>query len=142
MKSQRAVLLINKPFQLSVIAWFAFVSVLVSVTYFLSMMIFFQDLSNDAVQSGLTREHVFFKYLEMQQKQMFMIFGISTAISVFLIFAGGIWLSHRVAGPLYRLTAHLNKSSKDSVTPLKFRKGDYFPEVQDAFNDFIARKEK
>jgi hypothetical protein len=65
---------------------------------------------------------------------------LATSIITFLTIAvGGLVLSHKVAGPLYRLTQHLKRSSPENIKPVQFRKGDYFPEIQDAFNEFIKR---
>ena len=51
-----------------------------------------------------------------------------------------IFLSHRIAGPLYRLERHLlevakGKEPKDS----NFRKGDYYQPLAEACNKVMAR---
>lgn len=49
-------------------------------------------------------------------------------------------LSHRIAGPLERLNAEMNKLAEgESVTPLKFRDGDYWSELAEKFNKLAAQ---
>ena len=65
---------------------------------------------------------------------------INTSIfALFLILIGGLMISHKVAGPLYRLTQHLNNHDRSNIVPVKFRTGDYFPEIEKAFNDFLEK---
>jgi hypothetical protein len=70
---------------------------------------------------------------------------ISTALIVFsLLVIGGIFLSHRVAGPLYRLQIFLHQmaeSKNQHLKELHFRKSDFFPELADAYN-LVVKKEK
>jgi hypothetical protein len=49
-----------------------------------------------------------------------------------------LWISHRIAGPMFKLTKYLAelREGKD-VGKLCFREGDYFPEVADEINKTI-----
>ena len=97
-------------------------------------------MRDQAILAGLNSENVFYQYLNAQVAYMNMIFFISAIVSTVAAIWGGLYISHRVAGPLHRLTGHLRRSSLSNVEPLKFRKNDYFPEVQSAFNEFIGKK--
>ena len=137
---RRKVLLINPRFQLSIIGWFSFLSILLIVCFYISNWFFFYNFYQKAQAAGLPPEHVLFQFLDQQKIFMNKIFAISSAIALITLFFGGAWISHRIAGPLDRLTKHLNKSSQDDVKPVDFRSGDYFMEVKDAFNAYLLRK--
>jgi hypothetical protein len=50
-----------------------------------------------------------------------------------------ILVTHRVAGPLYRLRRFLkNIGDGDLLSPIRFRKGDYLHKEADAINDMLA----
>lgn len=136
---KRKIILINKPFQLSIIGWFALLSLVLIAVFYLSTWYFFYNFSREAMAAGLPPGHVFFKFLGEQQSFMNRIFILSSVGFFIILIAGGLIISHKIAGPLYRLTQHLNANSKNSVSNVKFRKGDYFLEIQEAFNEFIKR---
>ena len=47
----------------------------------------------------------------------------------------GVILSHRIAGPLYRLNRHMLRVAKgDEMGEVSFRKGDFFIELSDSYN--------
>lgn len=53
-----------------------------------------------------------------------------------LVFIVCIFISHKIAGPLYKLRKYLQAIKTDnSLGRLFFRKGDYFPELADDFNE-------
>ena len=135
----RKVLLINKKFQLSIILWFIALSTILISFYYFANFYFFQTLIKEAQAAGLPSGHVYFTHLADQKSYMNQIFLLTSIVTFITIALGGLVLSHKVAGPLYRLTQHLKGSSPENIKPVQFRKGDYFPEVQDAFNEFIKR---
>ncbi len=49
------------------------------------------------------------------------------ASSTFLL---GLWLSHRVAGPIYALQRHLREARAGKPGPLRLRKGDAFQDLE------------
>lgn len=55
-----------------------------------------------------------------------------------IIFVISIFISHKIAGPMYKLKTYLN-NIKDGgeITPIYFRKGDYFTELADDVNEFV-----
>ncbi len=137
--NRRKVLLINRKFQLSIIGWFALLAAILISIYYFSMYYFFSHITQQATAAGLAPDHVFFTYLGQQQELMSKIFLLSSVVAVVVIFIGGLYLSQKVAGPLYRFTNHLRAHSKANVTPVRFRKGDYFPEIEEEFNKYIER---
>lgn len=136
----RKTLLINKPFQLSILGWFTLLSVVLIFNFYFVIWYFFYTFKNDAIAAGLPRGHVFFTFLNEQKHFIDQVFFVLSGIAFLLIIFGGLFLSHKVAGPLHRLTEHLKSHSKENITPLQFRKSDYFLEIEEAFNDFIKNK--
>lgn len=67
------------------------------------------------------------------------VFAAAGVISLLILTLGGIYISHKVAGPLYRLKKNLEQSSMKNLKSVGFRKGDYFTDIKDAFNAFISR---
>ena len=139
MINMRKVLLINKPFQYSVLGWFFFMSLALISIFYGAVWFFFHRLNAEALSVGLPPGHIFFQFMDEQKIIMNKIFLISSLVSFFSILFGGLLLSNKVAGPIYRLTQHLLNNSIQDTRPLKFRKGDYFTELQDAFNEYIKK---
>lgn len=135
----RKVYLINKPFQYSILGWFSCLSLILVAIFYSAIWYFFHNLRMEAVSVGLPPDHVFFTFINEQKMVIDKIFIVSSIVALLVILVGGLVLSHKVAGPLYRLTRHLNEHTKSDITPVKFRNGDYFPEIEDAFNNFLKK---
>ncbi|HAZ14381.1 MAG: hypothetical protein A2X86_19325 [Bdellovibrionales bacterium GWA2_49_15] len=59
-------------------------------------------------------------------------------VMYFLFFAGGLYLSHKIAGPMYKLQKHLRECREQGkLDHVTFRPGDFFTEVSDEYNAFI-----
>lgn len=138
--NKRKIFLINRAFQLSIILKFFLLSLILIAIFYASNLYFFQHLKNEAIAANLPPDHIFFQFLHEQKTLMNKIFIFTSLASIVIQFVGGILLSHKVAGPLYRLTQHLLNSHIKDVKPVKFRKGDYFLEIEEAFNQFIEKK--
>lgn len=56
----------------------------------------------------------------------------------FIIFCACILVSHKVAGPIYKLRKFLQSiRNNNSLGRLHFREGDYFPELADDYNQAV-----
>lgn len=135
----RKVFLINRPFQYSILGWFSLLSFILIFIFYSTIWFFFYKLKQDAIAVGLPPEHVFFTFVSEQKLFIDKVFIVSSIVALIVTLVGGLILSNKVAGPLYRLTKHLDSHTKDTATPVKFRKGDYFLEIQEAFNNFLKR---
>jgi hypothetical protein len=63
------------------------------------------------------------------------ILGVIQLVFLGFLFIFTIFLSHKIAGPMYKLTSHLEGIRKGGeVKPVFFRSGDYFHEVADEVN--------
>lgn len=58
--------------------------------------------------------------------------------TLLLTFGVGILVSHRVAGPLFRLRSHLDEGARTgALMDVRFRSGDFFQDIPPAFNRFM-----
>lgn len=127
---KRKIYLINPQFQLKFSSYIAFIIIGVSIIYpiiIIQMMDYFIQL-----QGELTPE-----ILDKRQSLLLVIVGwqIGYIITMFVIC---VFFSHKIAGPLYKLNLYLKKiANNESIDRIRFRKGDYFPELADSFNEAV-----
>lgn len=78
--------------------------------------------------------------LGSQGEMMRSIFILSLILGLIFVMAGGVLLSHRAAGPLFRLKKYFSDiSSGGKVVPLTFRKNDYFQDVTEVINSALDK---
>ena len=71
------------------------------------------------------------------------IFAMAAIVEIAFLSWMGLKISHRVAGPLYRLRSEMLRTARGGeLTRLKFRDGDYFEELADAYNEQMAEIRK
>ncbi len=129
---KRRIVLINKPFQLRFALYM--VSWLIAISFIYPLMIanvfdyLFQILALDPRGPELsklsaTREELLTELLIIQ--------GSLIAIAFFI----SIFMSHKIAGPLYKLKLFLARVSKGDLSQnLYFRKADHFQDIPPVFN--------
>lgn len=139
-KPSRRVMLINPRFQLSFMAMMIGLAFAAIGIFFLANNHFFQKFNQQGKALGLPGDHVYFQFIAEQQGEMNVIFGITAGVTFVLMGVIGLIMSHRVAGPMYRLKKHLTSvADGETLADVNFRKNDYFPEVADAYNKQLAR---
>jgi hypothetical protein len=127
--------LINPKFQLSFLGYTLGVSVATIAIFYLADAYFFWKFRQLGQGLGLPSNHVFFQFLDEQKSAKDVYYAITAGVAFAFLTVCGLLLSHRVAGPLYRLRKHLDMVAEGkTVSDVRFRKGDYFPEVADAYN--------
>ncbi len=138
--SKRKNYLINPHFQLSFVLFSAITSLCGMGVFYLSIRYFFWTFKSLGKEVGIPENHIFFQFISDQSSKMNTIFLASAIVFFFISVIGSLLLSHKVAGPIYRITAHLKMAKEtQELKELHFRKGDFFMELQDAFNDYIKR---
>lgn len=143
MKNKRRVFLINPPFQLAFMAWMVGISFAVIGVFYGANWYFFEKFWDQGVALGLPTDHVFFEFLRDQRREMFWIFLATSSVVFAAVCSIGLILSHRVAGPLYRLRKHvMDVADGNTVDDVKFRTGDHFQEVAAAYNLQMERHRK
>ena len=139
-KNNRKVILINPAFQLKVVGYFIALAMFNVAIFYASIHYFFWNLKNTALKVGLPPKHVFYLFVDEQSTIMGLIFLAVAVFTIAFLFITGLYISHRIAGPLYRLKKHLDTcSSNKKLDEVHFRKGDFFPEVQNSFNQLVDK---
>ncbi|MEO5668904.1 MAG: hypothetical protein ABIR96_12665 [Bdellovibrionota bacterium] len=143
MKSKRKKFLINPDFQISVIKQMLVLACAVIAIFYSASFYHFWSLKQQGLAMGLPATHVFFQFLRDQQDTMDLFFLFTSIATIVAIVGFGIFLSHRVAGPLFRMKQYLDKDL-DAAEPalLKFRDGDYFPEIAESLNVRLSKTAK
>ncbi len=140
MGNRRGSFLINPRFQLRMLAYAVGMAVLVVGGIYAAHFLFFHRFIQLGLTLGLPDDHVFFGFLRQQQRTMNYFFAGISILTLAVLLVGGLLLSHRIAGPLYRLRRHLEQISEgEPVREVKFRTHDYFQELAEAFNRIIGR---
>lgn len=141
MRNNRKIILINKPFQLRVVGYFIGLALINITIFYACIYYFFWNLRHTGLTAGLKPNHVFFLFVDEQSYIMTMIFVAVAVFTVSFLLIIGLLISHKIAGPLYHLKKHIDEcEEKGELSPIRFRKGDFFLEVQDAFNRLANSK--
>ncbi len=127
---KRSVFLIDPSFQLKFSLAVCLLVFLSSLVYPLLLWDFFQEITNS--QGPVTDKII-------NAKNEFLIFLIVIQLLftgvIFILF---IFLTHKIAGPLYKLKKHLAQIREgEPITPLVFRNGDHFSDVADEVSLFL-----
>jgi len=73
--------------------------------------------------------------LEKNKQTLIILLAVWQTGYILLVFILSIFFSHRIAGPIFKLTKFLKNSRKGGKPEvLYFRKNDYFKEVADEYN--------
>jgi nitrogen fixation/metabolism regulation signal transduction histidine kinase len=134
--------LINPKFQLSIVGIFIGIALIINMINFLSITYSFHEIIAAGNQANLPENSPFFKFIHSQENHFTSIFLWTSLISATTLVIFGILLSHKIAGPIYRINEDLKAMTKDGkLKTLHFRKGDFFVETTETFNNFIKSLE-
>lgn len=136
-------LLINPKFQLSIIAYFTVAAGIAITALYISVSLTFKRFVDYGHKLGLPKDDIYHQFIQWQHENFTLVFAI---IGVFLLFSfviGGLILSHKIAGPMYRFKTFLiEEKENQGLKELKFRDGDYFSEIPELFNEYQKSKYK
>lgn len=131
---RRRVLLINRPFQIRfaiyVCSWLFVLSVIYPMLVSQLYDWFFRYLSADPNAPLIAL---------LQKSRQDMLFWLTLMQVCFMLmtFLMSLFMSHRIAGPLFKLSKTLNGLRNGSLARVGFRKNDHFQEVADDYNLMI-----
>ena len=108
------------------------------------VLIFFNTFNQFSTRSELlmTHDQLITKMLLVEQsKELALWYGISTFVYLALMWVYMLIYSHRLTGPISKITKILENAAKEEQWPadVKFRKGDAFTELASAFNHFANK---
>ena len=138
----RRAYLINPDFQLKFVG-FSLLMMLISLVFlYFSNLYFVWKIMDIGHSLGLPINHPFFQFVAEQKKILNTVFAFSSLGVSLVILLGGIFLSHRVAGPISRIDSYIQSVLDHPETPateLSFRKSDFFPELAELVNRLVKR---
>ena len=141
--ASRKRLLINPRFQLTFLGYFLGTALTLCGIFFAAERYFFWNLERNGAQLGLPADHVFFEFIRSQRSMMDGIFFVTAWSSMLVLSIFGLYLSNRIAGPLYRLKKYFTGHGPGGglgTVQLRFRKGDYFQDLAEAVNDYFKKQ--
>jgi len=138
-QNRRTTYLINPRFQWRFIGFMATVSLLAISLLFVSNLLFFRNMEQEALSVGLTPDNPYFDFLQEQKSALSTLYFAISGV-VFVVMMGlGILYSHRIAGPLHHLDHRMRQiANGEDPSPLTFRRRDQFRELAESFNAMIA----
>ena len=101
--------------------------------------VFFNKFITYGEKLNLPQNHPFYRLLLEQQEFMTTVFLISSFILCLSLAVAGLFFSHRIAGPLFRLNKVFSDAhAKDiQLKEIHFRHDDFFQEVPVAINKYL-----
>lgn len=137
MQYKRTNFLVNKKFQLKfaffVSTWIFALSMIYPIVIYNIFEFFLKNIGTATAATQLSPEKI--KSLE---GQVIFVLGILQLIFLGVTFILTIFMSHRIAGPLFKLKRAIDDVAKGNLDQrIYFRKTDHFVELQDSFNDMV-----
>lgn len=134
---RRTLFLVNKEFQLKFIFYILIPNVACLLVFNVLINLYFMSLIKQGQNLNLSADNPYFAMVNNQVSFMNTAFiGLIVLVSCFSIIYG-LLLSHKIAGPLYRLKTHLMNSAESlEIKTLNFRPGDFFLDIPVAYNKF------
>jgi hypothetical protein len=94
----------------------------------------FAKLNNLGQKMGAKEDSPYFRLLEAQEWMIFKNVLIALAISLALSLIVNFIITHRALGPFYRLKIFFGSFEKGRGHKIRFRKTDYFKELEEDIN--------
>jgi hypothetical protein len=139
-KTVRRTYFIYPKFQFSLIAMNVSIIVGVCTPILLSIIYSFRKLRQMGTEAGIQSDHVYFKFLALQESLLKSSLGIALICGILISTLLSVIISHKVAGPLIRLRAFFKDLAKTGkLSPVNFRKGDFFNELPDEINQALSK---
>lgn len=89
-------------------------------------------MKQKGLKVGIPEGHVYYQFLLNQKHDLDMLFiGLAVVNFVILLFIGFI-ISHRIAGPIFKIKKFIENPSKDAE--LHLRQNDFFQDLIPALN--------
>ena len=136
-KNARRSTVIHPKFQYTIIGFNLVLAVIAVAIFYVENMILFSKFTDPSV---LPPDPVIQEFLTDERRAVNIVFLITSLFVFASMIIGGLILSNRVAGPVYHVQKFIEKYLDGTEKgPLKFRRQDFFPELAESVNRFIAR---
>lgn len=138
-RPRRRQYLINPSFQLSFLGYMLGLTGASIAIFYAANRYFFWRFQSLGETLQLPAGHPYFQFLAKQASTMNVIFLITALVVLAVLLTWGLMLSHRIAGPIYRICKDL-KAAKETgdLKPIQMREKDYFQELGTALNHVVT----
>ncbi len=131
---RRRILLINRPFQIRfaiyVCSWLFVLSVIYPMLVSQLYEWFYRYMAADPASPMIP-------FLQKSRQDMLFWLMLMQVCFMLMTFLMSLFMSHRIAGPIFKLSKSLNGMRNGSLAPIGFRKNDHFQEVAADYNFMI-----
>lgn len=137
--------LINTNFQIQFMVSLIIVSVFSMAIIYIANDYFFHSYVLRGQALNLPPDHPFFLMIHEQKLFMTKVFIVVASSISILAALWGLFYSHKIAGPLYRLHLYFTEAAKTNKPldkKIYFREDDFFQEIPDAINNYIETVER
>lgn len=144
MKNRRQLnsFLINPAFQGKFLAIFAFFGLFQALVNYYVIYWSFKQILESVTSSGEAVSQTIVDLVVMQEFYVMTFIGAAFLISFLVFIFVGVRFTHKAAGALYRMKQEFEKMQEaKTLHTIKLREGDYFREVEDAFNSLAQSME-
>lgn len=138
-ENNRKNILINKNFQFRFVLYTFLPTLISQIVLWVALDIYMAKMVDKGMQANLPEDHFYFRLINEQLDLMKVLFLSVGAVSFLVILIWALFISHKIAGPFFRMTKMLNENN-ENLSTFKFRPGDFFPEVAEALAAFVSRK--
>lgn len=129
--------LVNKQIQLSY-AWLLILCVGLVIIIFGASLWYVNKIHLNLFHSIIGEEALPKNYIDSIQNQFLIGTIVTLGIVSCLLLILGVYASHRIAGPMYRITKNLNLIGvENQMDTIQIRKRDQLKEMADAFNHMV-----
>ncbi len=135
-------ILINPKFQWTIIGYTAGLATLILVTILTAFEFGIHALIQKGNDAGLQIDHFYFQMIRSFDASFQHIFIYLSLMVAMTLLVGGLIVSHKIAGPIRRLQnafLDMQKENDSSFQEVSFRKGDFFPELAESYNEVFKK---
>lgn len=134
---RRSIFLINRPFQLRfafyVCSWLFALSLVYPLIIYNLFDFFSRYLTRDPNGPSVAA-------IQSLRKEIVLLLVFFQVVFLLITFLISIFVSHRIAGPLYKLKNFFRQNGGGKLSPdLYFRKNDHFMDIAEEYNVMLSR---
>ena len=140
-KRQIQNILINPAFQLKLLGYFVVLFALTTISLYSTTFLFFYRIASAGHRVGIPTGHVFYKFLDQQKGDLDSLFILLVILNFILLIGIGFLVSHRIAGPIFKMKRYLKEVNSDSPV-FTLRKNDFLKDLEPVLNELREKIKK
>ncbi|MBI2605054.1 MAG: methyl-accepting chemotaxis protein [Deltaproteobacteria bacterium] len=135
--------LIIPAFQLRLIFWNILISLFIFAIVLFQIARAMNELTQMGTSAGFPSDHPYFTFVRELSGNFYVYVSVAFIVGIALSWLITLFVSHRFAGPIYRLRKFFDGIAKgEAVSEIRFRKNDYLADFAPIINDALKRVSK